>query len=74
MLNPTVRLQIKSILILSYLKFIVFLVLRSLSTFNMFFARHNSTRKHHKTFSCNLFGVHVLTLLFGVHMLTLLNG
>ena len=50
-------------------KFTVFLVLRFLSTFDMFFSRHNSTRKYHKTFSCNLFGVHVLL----VHILTLLH-
>ena len=50
-------------------KFTVFLVLRFLSTFDMFFSGHNSTRKHHKTFSCNLFGVHVLL----VHILTLLE-
>ena len=49
-------------------KFSVFLVLRFLSTFDMFFSRHNSTRKHHKTFSCHLFGVRVLL----VHILTLL--
>ena len=50
-------------------KFTVFMVLLFLSTFDMFFSRHNSTRKHHNKFSCNLFGVHVLL----VHSLTLLS-
>ena len=31
-------------------------MLRFVSTFDMFFSRHNSTRKHHKTLSCNFVG------------------
>ena len=48
--------------------FKLFLVLQFVSTFGMFFNIYISARKHHKTLSCNLFGVHVSL----VHILTLL--
>ena len=47
-----------------------FLVLRFVSTFDMFFSRYDRARKHHKTLSCNFFGIHVSL----VHSLTLLLG
>ena len=43
--------------------FTLFSRLRFLSTFDVFFSRHNSTRKHNKTLSCSLFGVLVVLLL-----------
>ena len=44
------------------------MVLQFASTFDMFFSRYISARKHHKTLSCNFFGVHVPL----VHSLSLL--